>query len=227
MIFFAHRGASAYEPENTLRAVNKALHMGAEWIEIDVYPVEDQLIVIHDDTLERTTSGTGYVMHQSLKYLRSLDAGKGEKIPFLYEVFDTVGNRAGINIELKTPHTAGPVCALIDEYVSSHSRSYNRFLVSSVHHQEIHQVKTLQREIRIAPIIKPPFLKYDQLAKDLEIYSVHLNHMVINKTRVEKFHSNNHKVFVYTVNDKTRVKKLISLGVDGVFTNYPELMESV
>ena len=75
-IYFAHRGASGYEPENTLIAIRKALEMGAKWIEIDVYAVENELVVIHDERLERTTNGKGLITNSSLDYLRSLDAGK-------------------------------------------------------------------------------------------------------------------------------------------------------
>ncbi|HQH27580.1 MAG TPA: glycerophosphodiester phosphodiesterase family protein, partial [Oligoflexia bacterium] len=96
MLSIGHRGAMGHEPENTLRSVAKALTLGADWIEVDVYNAQDKLVVIHDDRLERTTDGTGRVVGQTLDYLRSLDAGKGEKIPFLEEVFAVVDHRAGI-----------------------------------------------------------------------------------------------------------------------------------
>jgi glycerophosphoryl diester phosphodiesterase len=79
----AHRGASGYRPENTLGAFEHAITMGCTWIELDVHVVENELIVIHDDTLSRTTNGTGKVTERDLAYLRNLDAGNGERIPFL------------------------------------------------------------------------------------------------------------------------------------------------
>ena len=82
-ICFAHRGASGHEPENTLLAIEKALSMGAPWIEIDVFCVEGELVVIHDERLEYTTSGRGYVTEKTLAHLRTLDAGKGQRIPLL------------------------------------------------------------------------------------------------------------------------------------------------
>jgi len=90
VICFAHRGASGHEPENTLIAMEKAISMGVDWIELDVRVVDDELIVIHDDRLERTTNGTGCVHEHSLEYLRSLDAGKGQRIPLLRETFDLI-----------------------------------------------------------------------------------------------------------------------------------------
>ena len=114
LICFAHRGASGHEPENTLSAVEKAIELGADWIEVDVYAVKGELIIIHDERLERTTNGTGYVRDTSLAYLRSLDAGKGQCIPTLREVLDSVDRRAGINVELKGPNTAGLAVSLIE-----------------------------------------------------------------------------------------------------------------
>src|SRR5271154_4385560 len=111
-----HRGAKGLEPENTLRSIRKALDLGVDGVEVDVYLAGGQLVVIHDDTLERTTNGRGRVEAQSFDYLRSLDAGMGEKIPTLREVFDTVNRRAFINVELKGGNTAEPVFELIEEY---------------------------------------------------------------------------------------------------------------
>ena len=82
--------------------------MGCPWIELDVYFVGGELLVIHDDSLERTTSGKGEVMGSGLYYLRSLDAGNGQQIPTLQEVAELVDGRCGINIELKGPDTARP-----------------------------------------------------------------------------------------------------------------------
>src|SRR6187455_3135798 len=88
-----HRGACGHEPENTLRSVRRALELGAHGIEIDVHYVHGELLVIHDAKLERTTNGRGYISRKSLADLRALDAGQGERIPTLREVFETV-NRA-------------------------------------------------------------------------------------------------------------------------------------
>ena len=118
MICIGHRGACGYAPENTLAAFELAITMGCPWLELDVYAVEGELLVIHDDTLERTTNGKGQVMQTPLATLRSLDAGNGQQIPTLKEVIELVDHRAGINIELKGPHTAAPVCQLLHDYLA-------------------------------------------------------------------------------------------------------------
>src|SRR5712675_1536867 len=95
---FGHRGARGHEPENTVRSLRKALKLGADGIEVDVYFVDGELVVIHDDTLERTTNGKGRVEKKTFAYLRSLDAGLGEHIPTLREIFRAVDRRAVINV---------------------------------------------------------------------------------------------------------------------------------
>src|SRR5271169_4061192 len=110
-ILIAHRGASAIEPENTLAAFKKALEFPfVKMIELDVYAIPSgQLMVIHDDKVDRTTNGKGYVMKSSFEYLRSLNAGRNrgkvEKIPILSEVIDLVDRKAKVNIELKGRNT--------------------------------------------------------------------------------------------------------------------------
>ena len=119
MICIGHRGAMGYAPENTLKSFALALELGASWVEADVHYVDDHLIVMHDERLERTTNGKGLLSEKSFNYLRKLDAGDGEKIPTLEELLDLIVGKAGINIELKGPGTAGPVIELIRERMDS------------------------------------------------------------------------------------------------------------
>src|SRR4029453_18194831 len=96
-----HRGACGHEPENTLRSIRRALELRVDGIEIDVRLAGGELVVLHDARVDRTTNGHGYVFRKSLRELRLLDAGKGERIPTLREVFETVDRHAFINVELK------------------------------------------------------------------------------------------------------------------------------
>ncbi|MGA1794784.1 MAG: glycerophosphodiester phosphodiesterase [bacterium] len=224
LICLAHRGASGHEPENTLRAVEKAISLGAPWVEVDVYPVEQELVVIHDERLERTTNGSGRVTEQSLSYLRSLDAGKGERIPLLREVFDLVSGRAGINVELKGKDTAAPVAALIDEYVNNRGWPYEQVIVSSFHHDELRLVKALQPRIRIGALISSIPRDGAGFAEDMEAYSVHVKLKSVTKEFVEDAHQRGLKVFVFTVNAPDDIGRMRAIGVDGVFTDFPELV---
>jgi glycerophosphoryl diester phosphodiesterase len=222
-ICFAHRGASGHEPENTLLAIEKAISMDAPWIEIDVFAVEDELVVIHDDRLETTTNGAGYVTQQSLAYLRSLDAGKGQRIPLLREVFDLVDGRVGVNVELKGFETAEPVVKLIDEYKGLPGLDYSQILVSSFNRRELTRVRSLNPDIPIGVLVQGIPLDDAEFAEDLGAVSVHAGLSSVHLAFVDDAHRRGLKVFVYTVNHRDDLKRMRAMGVDGVFTNYPDL----
>lgn len=224
MICFAHRGASGHAPENTLAAMEKAVSLGADWVELDVYAVEDELVVIHDDRLERTTNGSGYVIEQSLQYLRSLDAGNGEKIPLLHEVFDLINRRAGINVELKGPATAAPVVSLVNHYVTNRGWDYSQILLSSFNHHELQWARHLEPRILTGALTLGLHLNYARFAEELGAYSVHPGIEFLNQAFVEDAHQRGLKVFAYTVNRPEDLARVQSLGVDGVFTDYPEIV---
>lgn len=220
-ICFAHRGASGHAPENTLLAVRKALDMGACWIEVDVYLVENELVVIHDRRLDRTTDGSGDVTQQALSYLRSLNAGKGEKIPFLTEVLDMVAGRGGVNIELKGADTAGPVAALVGAYVGENRFGYDRLIVSSFQHDLLETVRRHDPGIRIGVLLEKAGEADIFRAAAMGAYSIHVHKKSVSRKLVADAHQNGMKVFVYTVNRVEELRRLKRLGVDGVFTNYP------
>jgi glycerophosphoryl diester phosphodiesterase len=221
---FAHRGASGHEPENTLSAVEKAIDLGADWIEVDVYAVKGELIVIHDERLDRTTNDTGYVRDKSLAYLRSLDAGKGQRIPILREVLDSVDRRAGINIELKGPKTEGLAVSLIEEYVKERQWNYEQFAVSSFNRRQLIKVKKLNPHIRIGILIDLPRRHYAIFARRYDAYSVHVQIDLASARFIARAHERGLKVFVYTVNNPEDIDRLQVLGVDGIFTDFPELV---
>ncbi|MFH0726875.1 MAG: glycerophosphodiester phosphodiesterase family protein [Pseudomonadota bacterium] len=222
---FAHRGASGHAPENTLMAVRKAIEMGAPWIEVDVYLVEGELVVIHDRRLDRTTTGAGEVTQQSFSYLRSLDAGKGEKIPLLREVFDTVSGCAGINVELKGEDTAGPVAKLIGEYVAQGKLEYDQVLVSAFNHALLLEVRLFNSKIPIGVLVEKITEETVPVAEKMGAFSIHLHYNAVTAGFVADIHRRGMKVFVYTVNRAQGVRRMKKLGVDGVFTNYPELCD--
>ncbi len=221
MLCIGHRGAMGHAPENTLKSIAKALELGAPWVEVDVYPVEGHLVVIHDNRLERTTNGSGYVWEQTFSYLRTLDAGQGEKIPTLEEVLDLISERAGINIELKVSGTAAWVAKMIQDRIRTHWDVSN-FLVSSFNHHEIAAVRQLDDRIRIGALISGLPLDYALFAQKLGAYSVHQSIEFVNREFIADAHDRNLKVFVYTVNHPEDITRMDAMGVDGVFTNYPD-----
>ncbi|MBC8277940.1 MAG: glycerophosphodiester phosphodiesterase [FCB group bacterium] len=220
---FGHRGAAGYEPENTLRSFSKALSLGAKWVELDVYSVENELLVFHDERLERTTGGTGYIQTSSLEYLRSLDAGKGEKIPFLSEVIELTEGRAGINIELKGENSAEPVVEIIEKSIAARKWKAGQFLVSSFNHHELASFKKLIPQINIGALVSHIPLNYARFAEELQAFSIHANREFISEEFVRDTHRRGMKFYVYTVNHPEDVLRLRKMHIDGIFTDYPDL----
>jgi glycerophosphoryl diester phosphodiesterase len=219
---FGHRGARGHEPENTVRSVRRALELGADGVEVDVYFADGKLVVIHDDTLERTTNGRGRVMKKSFAYLRSLDAGLGEKIPTLEEIFDAVNRRAIVNVELKGPHTDAPVAALIGEYVKQYGWKLDDFLVSSFDHAQLREAKQLCPEIHIGALIEKTPRDLAKFAEEMGACSLHASKRCVTPKLVADAHRRGLKVFVYTVNEPKEIAAMRALGVDGVFSDFPE-----
>jgi glycerophosphoryl diester phosphodiesterase len=196
--------------------------LGADGVEVDVHFADGQLMVIHDDTLQRTTNGRGRVATKSFAYLRSLDAGLGECIPTLAEIFDAVNRRAFINVELKGPRTAAPVAALIAEYVSRRGWSYDDFLVSSFDLTRICEVKRLCPEIRIGALIAKSPRDLAKFAEDLGAWSLHAGKNCVTPKLVADAHQRGLKMFVFTINQPVEIARVKTLGVDGVFSDFPE-----
>ena len=210
-----------HEPENTLGSIRKALELGAPCIEVDVYWVDGELIVFHDNRLERTTNGFGYLWEKSFEYLRTLDAGGGQRIPTLKEVCEVIRYQACINIELKGPDTAAPVAALIGDLVA---RGWNRnaILVSSFNHRELVAMKQFDKRILLGALICGLPVDDARFAEELGAFSVHPSLEFLDQRFVDDAHSRNLKVYVYTANDLEDIVRMHQLGVDGVFTNFPE-----
>lgn len=161
----AHRGASAQAPENTLAALDLALRVGAEMMEIDVQLTTDErIVVIHDPTLERTTNGHGEVSRCSFSELRQLDAGswfaeafKGERIPLLAEVFELIRGRACIDVEIKPPaaneNWRQRVSLIAEATTAAGMTPYTLF--SSFHHESLHYLHALQQGFHTAALLPP------------------------------------------------------------------------
>ena len=219
---FGHRGACGHEPENTIRSVRRALELGADGVEVDVYFADGQLVVIHDDTLARTTNGHGRVMEKPFTYLRSLDAGLGEQIPTLAEIFDAVNRRVVINVELKGLHTAAHVAALIARYITQHGWSYDDFLISSFDHEQLRETKRLCPEIRIGALIEKTSHDLIKQMKELDAWSLHATTNLVSPKLVADAHERGLKVFIYTINEPQEIARMKMLNVDGVFSDFPD-----
>ena len=221
MLKIAHRGASGQYPENTLLAFAKALEMGADALELDVHVCKTgEPVVIHDDTLERTTTGKGEVALHTLAELKKLEAGQGEPIPTLAELFDLVAGKAVIFIELKSLDSALPVARLIQRHVREKGWRYDQLIAMSFHHELLTQAKAFDGGIYLsASLMEMP---YDLAAglKNLGAWAVTPCVDKVTPAFITDARQRGLKIFTWTVNTPERVAYAKSLGVDGIMGDF-------
>lgn len=218
-----HRGAASYEPENTLRSFEKAIELGVDQIELDVHLSKDnELIVIHDEKLDRTTNGKGYVKDFTLAELKKFDAGKGEVIPTLREVFELVKNKdIVLQVELKSQNSEVAAIKLIEEY------NYDdRVILISFHPKMLKNAKTINPRIKTGILVGDDLIDPIQLIKRTRADRIHINFRRVTKKLVNHLHKKGIKIIVWTVDDPEDIEKMIKLGVDGICSNKPDLVIS-
>lgn len=221
-VCIAHRGASGQEPENTLRSFARALELGATWLECDVHLVHDRLLVIHDDIVDRTTDGTGPLAAHSLAELRALDAGEGERIPFLDEVLELAAGRARLNIELKGDGTAAPTVKLLQEAVAGGQWRPEQFVLSSFEWPRLQEVRRLEPSLPVAPLMgKGAGGELLEAADRMGAEAIHISRWSARARLIEAAHQRGLEVRVFTVNRSWEYDLLLRLGVDGLFTDFP------
>lgn len=218
-----HRGAPGYEPENTLASFRKAMELGVDMIELDVYVcASGELVVFHDDTLLRMAGVPGMVYRQDLSYLQKLDLGKGEGIPTLEQVIELVSGKTAINIELKGKSTAEPVSRMIRSALKSGKWNIEHFLISSFDHQQLLEYRSFDKKARIGILSEKKKFDYLPLARELKAYSAHPGTGHITPGLVEKLHDAGLKVMVWTANSYSDIRYLKKIGVDGIFSDFPD-----
>ncbi|UCD45452.1 MAG: glycerophosphodiester phosphodiesterase [Candidatus Bathyarchaeota archaeon] len=218
-----HRGAAGHEPENTLRGFRRAVELGADMVELDVHLCgSGELVVIHDDTVDRTTNGTGAVSELTFEELSRLDAGLGERIPTLDEVIDVADREIGVNVELKGLGTAGPVHEVIEGAISEKGWSRDGFIVSSFHLGELAAIRELSDQVRTGVLLardRGGILEFAELNK---AYSIHPYFGNVDSEFIGEARDRGLRTFVWTVNDPADIGEMKSLGVDGIISDYPD-----
>ena len=166
MLKIGHRGARGYEAENTLASFQKAIDLKVDGIELDVHLSADgELMVIHDETVDRTTNGKGLVNSFTKTELQNFSIEANNKIPTLSAVFDLVDRRCFINIELKSFETAAKVVTLIEKYIREKNWKYTDFIVSSFNWDALEEVNFVNPEISIAVLTETDLDKALAFAK--------------------------------------------------------------
>jgi glycerophosphoryl diester phosphodiesterase len=226
----AHRGDPANAPENTLAAFERALGLGIAWIELDIHPAADgALVVIHDDTVDRTTDGSGAVCDLTVEELRRLDAGSwfaprfaGERIPQLVEVFELVApTDTRLNVEIKSPpagfRVAPAVVDLLRQFGVEH-----QYVVSSFDLSALLEVRAIAPEIALALIGRGPEIL--EPVRRHGLAWIHAQHGTLDEGIVAQAHAEGIGVDVWTVDDPRMLATWTARGVDKLCTNRPAAM---
>ena len=221
MKVFAHRGASGDFPENTKSAILEALKVGVDGIEVDIQSSLDDYMVIHDSWLDRTTSGKGRVSNFTAHELSKLDAGNGEKIPTLQQLFDWNNNKSLLNIELKHTFELERFVAQLERNIEANKISKANILVSSFDHHQLQWLKNRLPWLKIGALTSSIPINYAKFASDLNAYSVHADKTFINKAFADDAKKRGLKIYAYTVDREQDIALMIEYGIDGIFTNYP------
>ncbi|MFS0655032.1 glycerophosphodiester phosphodiesterase [Bacillus sp. 179-C3.3 HS] len=231
MYIIAHRGSSSVAPENTIAAFDLAVQQGADYIELDVQlTMDQQVVVIHDETVDRTTNGNGLVKRYSLNQLKKLDAGSwfdpqyaNERIPTLQEILERYSQRIGILIEIKHPKRQIGIEKQVVDIVKRFSYS-RHIMVQSFDGNALKRIKADHPSLRTAYIIKPSILK---LAKrKLALYSrfsdcLNMKKTMINRFWIDRIHSFGMDVFIWTIKNRKTAEWIKRYPIDGVVTDFP------
>ena len=236
-LVIAHRGASLIAPENTLMAFRMAAELGADAVELDAkLTVDGHVVVHHDKTLDRTTDGRGPLSVRTLEELQRLDAGShldakfaGERIPTLKQIFQDVGSRLLINIELTNyAHPFNNLPEVVVQMVHEYDLM-RRVLISSFNPIALIKMRRLAPEITIGLLVmagEPAWLvAFFRFMTSYEAY--HPSFPMVHKQLIQREHTLGHRVNVWTVNDEDHIRNMLNMGVDGVITDAPDLAREV
>lgn len=223
MLKIAHRGAKGYEPENTLKAFQKALDLNADGIELDVHlSIDGHLIVMHDETIDKMTNGKGFVNTLSLSELKSFLIADQYEIPTLNEVFDLIDRKCLINIELKNGDTAVKVVALIHEYISEKGWSYDHFIVSSFDWNALQEVHNLDSKILIGVLTETDLDAALTFAQSIKAKAIHPDYQMLNEENTQEIQEKGFWVLPWTVNELKDIQRIKSYKVNGIISDFPD-----
>lgn len=230
-----HRGACGYAPENTLESIKTAHSMGVDWVELDVMLTRDLVpVIFHDDTLDRTTNGSGNVADKDWEDIRHLEAGSwfadsfaGAKIPTLEETLELLIELGmGLNLEIKpTPGKEIETAEVALDYLSRVWDDHDRLLISSFSHVSLETAMDMAPDWRRGLLLDTEWIpNWKEMAEHLDASVVNIDGNACAREQVEEIIDFGKPILAYTINDPRRARALYSWGVDGVFTDVPDVI---
>ncbi|RLE93890.1 MAG: hypothetical protein DRN04_05350 [Thermoprotei archaeon] len=216
-----HRGAAGYEPENTLKAIRKGIECRVDWIEIDVRATKDGVLVLmHDDTVDRTTNGKGLLREMLFSEVRKLDAGKGEKVPTLKEALELCENKVGVLVEVKEPDITEKVIGEVESFKGP------KIMIISFYPEVVKKVKELS-SIKAGLIYAKNPIENLNRAVSLRADAVHVHYSLVDRDYVKLVREKKLTLCAWTVNTEREAIRLINLDVDMITTDYPCLIKDL
>lgn len=211
MLKIGHRGAKGYVAENTLASFQKALELGCDGIELDVHLSSDKkIIVIHDETIDRTTSGKGFVTDLSSLELKNFG------IPTLEEIIDLVNGKCFINIEIKDANATNEVIKILEKF------DLNLFQISSFNWAVLEEISKLNSKIYLGVLTEDDLENALIFAKRIKAKSINPYYKLLNLEKVTLLQENGFEVFPWTVNESSEIEKMKSYNVNGIISDFPD-----
>lgn len=221
-IVIGHRGAMGHIMENTLPSVQKALDLKVDWIEIDVFVCKTgELVVFHDEILDSLSTSTGKIEDLTLAEIKKVELNGGYSIPTLKEVIELINQKVPLNIELKGKNTAKPTFELLNQYYKNGFRKEN-FIISSFLWEELEIFYNLDKDIKIGVLTEDNPLNAIPFAEKINANAINPWHKKLSQNNIETIKNKGFEIYTYTVNDTSDINIMKKMGVNGIFTNYPE-----
>ncbi|WP_339625251.1 glycerophosphodiester phosphodiesterase family protein [uncultured Maribacter sp.] len=222
-LIIGHRGAMGHETENTLPSIQKAIDLGVDMIEIDVFKIKSgEIVVFHDNTVDRLTNGPGSIEEYNILELKKLIVNGGHQIPMLQDVLKLIDNKVALNIELKGAGTADRVNFIMDYYINKKNWSPANFIISSFNWDELKEMRRLNPDVAIAVLTEENPIDAIPIAKELKAVAINPYFKKLDLEVANQIHAAGFKIYTWTVNEPKDIDAMKKIAVDGIITNFPE-----
>ncbi|WP_394346648.1 glycerophosphodiester phosphodiesterase [Robertkochia marina] len=218
-----HRGAKGHVAENTMASIAKALELGVDGIEIDVFRIRSgEVVVFHDDYLGRLTDQTGKIEDLTLEELQKVRVKGNYRIPTLEEVLHYLDGRVLLNIELKGSGTAAPVYHTLERYLGKSGWTHDNLLISSFKWEELESYRTLDKKMPIGVLTEKEISPAIAMAKSLNAVAVNADHHLLTEETAGEIRKAGLQIWCWTVNRMPDLERMFELKVEAVITDYPD-----
>ena len=220
-----HRGAKGYVAENTFNSIKKAIQLNVDGIEIDVFKcLSGQLVLSHDEDLERMTGKSGAIENLTLKEIDDYLINNEYKISTLNEILEEIKDPLLINVELKGSGTATTTSEIINDFLVKGAWNIEHFIVSSFNWDELEQFRSIDKNTPVGVLVSKSMSINEaiEFGKNIDAQAIHPHFKLLNDKTVKKIKNNGFKIFTWTVNDKNDIDLMKKLNVDGIISDYPD-----